>query len=67
VRKEKRMIVNNNKMQYISAGRGHNDMYWKLLNNEGGRDGVRESNTGVELTKMKYIHNWDTSRNPFEH
>jgi hypothetical protein len=42
-------------------------MYWKLLNNEGGRDGVRESNTGVELTKMKYIHNWDTSRNPFEH
>jgi hypothetical protein len=22
---------------------------------------------GVELIKVKYIHSWDTLRNPFEH
>jgi hypothetical protein len=33
----------------------------------GGRGGVRESNEGVEQTKVKYIHSGDTLRNPFEH
>jgi hypothetical protein len=28
---------------------------------------VRRETEGVELTKVKYTHIWDTSRNPFEH
>jgi hypothetical protein len=38
-----------------------------VLNNGVGREGVRESKEGVELTKEKYTHSWDTLRNPFEH
>jgi hypothetical protein len=30
----------------------------------GGKEGVRESNEGVEQTKVKYIHSRDTLRNP---
>jgi hypothetical protein len=33
----------------------------------GGREGIRESNKGVELTKVKYTHSGDMSRNPFEY
>jgi hypothetical protein len=32
-----------------------------------GRKRVRESNGGVELTKMKYIYSRDILRNPFQH
>jgi hypothetical protein len=31
---------------HICTGRGQNDMYWKLLNNGGGREGMREDNRG---------------------
>jgi hypothetical protein len=33
----------------------------------GRRKRVRESNVGVELTRIKYIHSLDASRNPCEH
>jgi hypothetical protein len=32
-----------------------------------GREGLRESNRGDWLTKIKYIHNWDILRNPFKY
>jgi hypothetical protein len=65
--KEKRMRVKNIEMHYICVGRGHNDMYWKLLNNGGWEERGMEKYQGVELTKIKYIHSWDTLRNAFEH
>jgi hypothetical protein len=30
----------------------------------GGRKGVRERDRGIKLIKVKYIHGWNTSRNP---
>jgi hypothetical protein len=33
--KERRMIANNIEILHICTGRGHNDMYLKLLNNGG--------------------------------
>jgi hypothetical protein len=36
--------VNNVKTHNICAGRGYNHLYWKLLNNGGEREGVRQSN-----------------------
>jgi hypothetical protein len=33
----------------------------------GGKEGVRRVIEGVETTKIKDIHSWDSSRNPFEH
>jgi hypothetical protein len=33
----------------------------------GGREEARGSNRGGELTKIKYIHSKDRSRNPSEH
>jgi hypothetical protein len=31
------------------------------------RKGVRRVTEGAELTKVQYIHSWDTSGNPLEH
>jgi hypothetical protein len=40
-----------------------------VLNNErgGGRQGIREDNGKVELTKVKYTHSRDILRNPLEY
>jgi hypothetical protein len=57
--------INNIEIHSICAGRGFNNMYFKLLTNGGGKEGrVME---GVVLIKVKYRHSRDTSRNSFEH
>jgi hypothetical protein len=61
------MIASSNiEMHYVSTGRGHNDMYWKLLNNGGWEWRVMESNRGVELIKVSIFTarmHWETPVN----
>jgi hypothetical protein len=57
--------INNIEIHSICAGRGFNNMYFKLLTNGGGKEGrVMEE---VVLIKVKYSHSRGTSRNPSEH
>jgi hypothetical protein len=66
--KEKKMVVNNLKYFTSAQGEGRtictggqNDMYWK----GGGKEGKGRVTEGVEVTKVKHSHTWDTLRKPF--